>query len=145
VCATFAGYEGTRIIEPADPSAECVIIFSFDSYDNYSRWEKSRERETCLLALHELVEGDVERERISGLDYWMQPAQKSGGNWPPSWRMTVAAFLAILPLSLFIPPLIKPLFFDQPLLGSVTAIAMVTVAMSYISLPLMVRIFRKWL
>lgn len=75
----------------------------------------------------------------------MQPKQKSGGAWPPSWRMTVTAFLAILPLSLVIPPLIKPLFVDQPLPGSVTAIAMVTVAMSCISLPLMVRIFSKWL
>ena len=59
--------------------------------------------------------------------------------------MTLAAFLAILPLSLFIPPLIKPLFTTQPLLGSVIAIAMVTIAMSYVSLPLMVKIFRKWL
>jgi len=145
LCATFPGYEGTRIIEPADPTAECIIIFSFDSYQNYCRWEKSPERSASLLALQELVEGEVARERISGLDYWMQPEQKASRTWPPSWRMTVAAFLAILPLSLFIPPLIKPLFIDQPLLGSVTAVAMVTIAMSYVSLPLVVRIFRKWL
>lgn len=145
VCATFPGHEGTRIIEPADPNAEHVIIFSFDSYDNYSRWGNSPERKACLLELQDLVEGEVAREQISGLDYWIQPEKKSGGTWPPSWRMTAVAFLAILPLSLLIPPAIKPLFVDRPLFGSVTAVAVVTIAMSYVSLPLMVRIFRKWL
>jgi antibiotic biosynthesis monooxygenase (ABM) superfamily enzyme len=145
VCATFPGYKGTRIIEPADPDAERVIIFSFDSYDNYSRWENSTERRACLLELQDLVEGEVAREHISGLDYWIQPEKKSGGTWPPSWRMTAVAFLAILPLSLFIPPAIKPVFVDSPLLGSVFSIAAVTIAMSYVSLPLMVRVLRKWL
>lgn len=145
ICATFPGYQNTRIIEPADPGAERVIIFTFDSYENYCGWENSPQRRDCLKELRELVECEVLREQISGLDYWIDPDKKTSGSWPPSWRITAAAFLAILPLSLFIPPAVRPLFPDTPMLGSVVAIAAVTIVMSYISLPLMVRVFRKWL
>ena len=123
-----------------------MTIFSFDSYDNSRVWETSPQRKACLQELQELVEGQVVREQISGLDYWIEPGQKKvGGGWPPSWRMTAVAFLAILPLSLVIPPVIRPLFPTMPILGSLAAIAAVTIVMSYISLPLMVRLFRKWL
>ena len=145
ICAGFPGHQGTRFIEPVDPGSERVIIVSFDSYDNYCRWEQSPQRRECLEKLQKLVVGEIAREQISGLDYWLQPQEQTNRSRPPSWRMTAVAFLAILPLSLFIPPAVKPLLADQPLLGSVLAIAIVTIAMSHVSLPLMVRVFRKWL
>ena len=145
ICASFPGYQGTRVIEPADPCAERIIIFNFDSYENYCGWENSPQRKECLKELHELADGEVLRQQISGLDYWIDSDKKSSGTWPPGWRVTAVAFLAILPLSLFIPPAIRPLFPGMPVLGSVVATAAVTVVMSYISLPLMVRIFRRWL
>jgi antibiotic biosynthesis monooxygenase (ABM) superfamily enzyme len=145
ICATFPGHQGTRIIEPANPEAERVTIFSFDSYENFLAWESSPQRKSCLEKLNELVEGEVLREQISGLDYWIAPGEKASATWPPSWRMTTIAFLAILPLALSIPPFFRPLIPNMPILGSILAIAAVTIVMSYISLPLMVRIFRSWL
>ena len=144
VCSQFTGYQGTRIVEPTDPSAVRVTIFSFDSYENYRLWEKSIERHESLEKLDQFIEGEASREQISGLNYWMSPALNSN-SWPPSWRMAVVAFLAIFPLSHLIPPLVRPLLPNYPFLGSVLAIAAVTILMSYFSLPLMVRLFRKWL
>jgi antibiotic biosynthesis monooxygenase (ABM) superfamily enzyme len=144
-CSEFPGYGGTRVIEPSNVESEWVTIFSFNSYQNYDRWINSPERGRCLSVLNRLTEGEVSREQISGLDYWTGPAAKKSGSWPPSWRMTGVAFLAIFPLSYFVPNLVRGLFPHQPMLGSVLAIVAVTVLMSYISLPLMVRIFRRWL
>lgn len=144
-CSVFPGYGGTRVIEPSNVEAEWVTIFSFNSYHNYDRWINSPERARCLNVLHRLIEGEVSREQITGLDYWTGPAAKKSGSWPPSWRMTAVAFLAIFPLSYFVPNLVRGLFPGQPMLGSVLAVVAVTILMSYISLPLMVRIFRRWL
>lgn len=144
-CSTFPGYGGTRLIEPSDVEAEWVTIFSFDNYENYDRWIHSPQRAECLEVLESLIEGDVSREQISGLDYWTPPSAKFSASWPPSWRMTAVAFMAIFPLSWFIPELVRGFFPSQPIIGKVLAIAAVTVVMSYVSLPLMVRIFRRWL
>jgi antibiotic biosynthesis monooxygenase (ABM) superfamily enzyme len=142
VCSRFPGYKGMRTIEPKDVQSDWVTIYSFDSYENYNRWINSPERALRLKILHSLADAETSREQISGLDYWLAPKASS---WPPSWRMTLVAFAAILPVSMFIPPLIRPLFPTLPLLGSLLAVAAVTVVMSYISLPLMVHLFRRWL
>jgi antibiotic biosynthesis monooxygenase (ABM) superfamily enzyme len=144
-CQAFPGYQGTRVIEPADPTAERVTIFSFDSYDNYRRWELSAERRRCLAALDEVVEAPPRREQISGLSYWFDGPRRQGAGWPPSWRMTAVAFLAILPLSWFIPPAVRLLLPQHPALAGILAIAAVTVVMSYVSLPLMAFLLRRWL
>lgn len=144
-CSQFPGYGGTRVIEPTDVEAEWVTILSFDSYENYDRWINSSQRAQNLAVLGRLIEGEVSREQISGLDYWMAPPTKASRSWPPSWRMTAVAFLAIFPLSYFVPDLVRGLFPSQPFLGRVVAMAVVTILMSYISLPLMVRVFRRWL
>jgi antibiotic biosynthesis monooxygenase (ABM) superfamily enzyme len=142
ICSRFPGYKGLRTIEPKDVQSEWVTIYSFDSYENYNHWINSPERTLQLKVLHNLAEAETSREQISGLDYWLAPKTSS---WPPSWRMTLVAFSAILPVSLFIPPLIRPLFPTLPLLGTLLAVAAVTLVMSYISLPLMVHLFRRWL
>jgi len=142
VCCEFDGYLGTRIIEPENPDSERVTIFSFDRYENFLQWEKSKERLICIQKLDALVDSPIHREKISGLNYWMQP-ELIENKWAPSWRMTAIAFLAIFPLSYFIPPLIHPLFPHHPFIGAVVAIGIVTILMSNVSLPLMAKLFKK--
>ena len=140
---SFPGYLGTRIISPTDADADWVTIYSFDSYENYCRWMESEQRRRCLKTLEGLVEGSVHREQITGLDYWFGPDQKN--SWPPSWRMTMVAFLAIFPLSWFIPPTVRQLLPGYPAAATVLSIIAVTLCMSYLSLPLMVHLCRRWL
>ena len=140
----FKGYLGTRMIEPANPDGEFVTIISFDSYENYCIWEKSEVRKHWLEQIEALVEGSSLSEHFSGLNHWFDP-QADGKNWPPDWRMALIAFLAIFPLAYYLPPLMAPWLPDHGFLAAVISIGIVTVLMSYISLPLMVKIFQRWL
>ena len=138
----FEGYLDTRMIEPADSSGEFVTIFSFDSYDSYCSWERSDERRHWLEKIEELVEDNSRSEHLSGLNYWFDP-HADGKTWPPDWRMTLVAYLAIFQLAYYLPPLIAPWLPAQKFLAAVFSIGIVTVLMSYVSLPLMVNIFKR--
>ena len=140
----FSGYLGTRVIEPNDAKSPWIIVFSFNNHTNFSVWINSKERAEGIEQLTPFIEEAPDHEVITGINYWMEN-EKKNRSWPPSQKMTVVAFFSIFPLSYFIPPLIKPYFIDQPLLGSIIAIAVVTVIMSNISLPIMVRLFKRWI
>ncbi len=141
-CSRYPGYRGTRTIEPSNADSDWIVIYSFDTCEHLDHWLSSDIRAERVRVLDSLVIGEGQREHISGLDYWFAPKES---HWPPSWRMTVVAFLAILPLALFIPSRVEALFPTQPFLGSVVAVAVVTLVMSYVSLPLMGWLFRRWL
>jgi antibiotic biosynthesis monooxygenase (ABM) superfamily enzyme len=144
-CSRFPGYSGTRSVEPKDSNSDWVTIFSFDDYNHYERWISSDRRAQCIGQLDSLVEGQISREQIHGLHYWFEAGSDSGHSWPPSWRMTGVAFIAIFPLSFFLAPFVKAQMPNHPLLGTVAGIAAVTCVMSYVSLPLAVHLFRRWL
>jgi uncharacterized protein len=144
-CNGFSGYCGTRIVEPRNEGDEWVTIFSFNNYENYETWINSEDRSQGVKVLDSLADGETAREQIHGLHYWFEPDTKAGRSWPPSWRMAAVAFVAIFPLSFYLAPAVRNQMPNHPLVASVLAIASVTCVMSYVSLPLAVRIFRRWL
>lgn len=142
VCKTFDGYVSTKMIEPPNPEGDYVTIITFDSYPHYQAWEESKQRNELLAKMEDVIDGEVSREQIVGLPFFLGKREKL---WPPNWRMVLVAYLAIWPLVHFLPPLINPLLPEQPLLQSLLSTAIVTVLMGYVSLPLMQFLYRKWI
>lgn len=143
-CSRFPGHLGTHRIWPAEARGEHVTIISFDRYEHYRRWEESQERSDWLDKVLPLTEGKAVREHIEGLNYWLMPAKK-GRAWPPDARMVLVAFCAIWPIVHFVRPALAPFMPQQPLLASLASTAIISLIMGYISLPLMVKLFRRWL
>ena len=96
-------------------------------------WEHSDERRHWLKQIEALVEGNSSSEHLSGLNYWFDP-RADGKTWPPDWRMTLVAYLAIFPLAYYLPPLMTPWLPKQSFFAAVISIGIMTVLMSYISL-----------
>ncbi len=144
-CSQFAGHLGTQRIRPLDPRGEHVTIISFDKYENYQTWEESGERSRLLDRVKPLTEGRPSREQIEGLNHWLLPGTGKARAWPPDFRMVLVAFLAIWPIVHFVRPALAPYLPEHPLLASISATAIISLIMGYLSLPLMVRIFRRWL
>ncbi len=144
-CSQFAGHLATQRIRPVDPRGEHVTIISFDKYENYQTWEESEERSRLLDRVKPLTEGRPSREYIEGLNHWLLPGTGNARSWPPDFRMVLVAFLAILPIVHFVRPALAPYLPEHPLLASISATAIISLIMGYLSLPLMVRIFRRWL
>lgn len=144
-CQKFEGYLGTRLIHPTDSSEPYVTILSFDSYQNYRTWLTSDVRKGWLQKVEGCTEGAESIEELSGFDYWLGVETDKVRSWPPSFRMNMAAYVAILPLVSFVLPALQPFMPDNPVISTLLSTAIITLLMGYISLPLVARIFRKWL
>ncbi len=144
-CQKFAGYLGTRVIHPADPAEAQVTIISFDSYPNYQAWMNSEVRREWTQKVKAITKGSAAIEQFSGLDYWLGTESTQKSSWPPSFKMIVVAYIAIWPLVHFVSPLLQPYLPTNPLLASLISSAVITPLMGYLSLPLVSRIFHKWL
>jgi antibiotic biosynthesis monooxygenase (ABM) superfamily enzyme len=144
-CQKFEGYLGTRLIYPTDSSEPHVTILSFDSYQNYRTWFTSDVRKSWLEKAEKCTEGAVSIEELSGFDYWLGSESDRARSWPPSFKMNIAAYLAILPLVSFVLPTIQPFMPGNRVLGTLLSTAVITLLMGYVSLPLVARIFRRWL
>lgn len=144
-CSRFEGHLGTQIVRPVDPRGEYVTIISFDRYENYQAWEESEERSRWLDQVRPLTEGKPSREHIEGLNYWLTPIGEQKRAWPPDFRMVLVAFFAIWPIVHFLRPLLAPYMPTHPLLASISSTAIISLVMGYVSLPLMVKLFRRWL
>ena len=144
-CQKFEGYLGTRLIHPTDSAEPYVTILSFDTYQNYRTWITSDVRKSWLKKVEECTEGKVSMEELSGFDYWLGADTDKGRSWPPSFKMNIAAYVAILPLVSFVLPTLQPLMPDNPVISTLVSTAVITLLMGYVSLPLVTRIFRKWL
>lgn len=140
----FKGYLGTRMINPDTPDGEYVTIFSFDNYDNYEVWRQSERRNDLLKQMEKIVRKE-KAQHFSGVDYWFEGAKRSRGPTFPSWRMVLVVFAAIFPLVYFMPPLIDPFLPTHPFLAILVSVAITTLLMSYVSLPLMAWLFQRWL
>lgn len=144
-CQKFEGYLGTRLIHPTDSSEPYVTILSFDSYQNYRTWITSDVREGWLKKVEKCTEGVESIEELSGFDYWLGVETDKARSWPPSFKMIMAAYIAILPLVSFVLPALKPFMPNHPVVSTLLSTGVITLLMGYISLPLVARIFRKWL
>ena len=67
---------GIDIIRPTNNSkskSEYVIIFRFNKYDNFEKWEKSTIRNEWLQKGRELAESDYDVQKLTGLEFWFTP------------------------------------------------------------------------
>ncbi len=147
VVQDFPGLLGTNIITPSDPaSREYIIIFRFDSYDHLLFWERSAERRAWLAVAQPWIEGEVKVRKISGLEYWFSVPEKPGTPPPPRWKMVAITWLALFPVVLVLPPLLLTLIgtLPYPMPPFFVTGAMV-LTMTYLVMPLMTRLFRRWL
>ena len=145
----YRGYMGVQVIEPHSSSdREYVIIVRFDSYEHLKIWNASDIRQHYLEELHTLTEDESTYEYQSGLEYWFSLPEMPGQMPPPRHKMAFIIWLALTPLILSIPPITEPLLSELGLIKPIPVLitcAILVVLMTYAVMPLMSRIFKKWL
>lgn len=145
IAASFPGHLGMNVIRPSGASREYVTIFRFDTYEHLQAWENSSECTRWRNRVGELTEG-VQKQMVTGLEYWFNLPGNAASEPPPAPKMMVVTFVAIFPLSLFLPPFLLPFLTPLPsLLQSALITITMIVTMTYAAMPLMIRIFSGWL
>lgn len=127
------------------PSSYYVIIFRFAKAGQLEAWESSHERAQLLAEVKPMTEHTTV-EKVSGMEYWFQLPGHAGKAPPPRHEMAVVTVLAIYPLVMFFVPFMGGLLKDLPHPAATffTACTMV-VLMTWIVMPLMTRLFARWL
>lgn len=145
--AQFPGHMGGFLIEPDTPGLGAYhMLFAFDTEPHLQAWKQSAQRQAWLARIAEVTYGDSAMRVLSGLEGWFALPSAQTKTPPQRWKMAVVTWLGIFPLVLVlsntIGHLIAPI---SPLLGVVVVTALVTVAMSWVVMPGLARLFAGWL
>lgn len=151
-CEQFPGFIGSRVLEPHDQYGNTEdgkhsfnVVVRFASFEDLQRWEQSPEKAACYRKLQPLIEAQS-ISRMSGFEPWFP--SPGGPGAPPRWKMCLMAFMAVYPIVLIVRLSIGPVVSEQslPLWLAVFIMSIPTsLLMSYVALPGLTRLFRKWL
>lgn len=140
----FHGFLGGGALRPGAVGGEWHVVYRFDSAATLAVWESSPERAAWLASAEDLVH-DTKVARHTGLETWFSLPGRTAPA-PPRWKMASVTLLAIVPLVMAMNVLLLPRLAGWPLLARTLLFSgTLTSLMTWVVMPRMTRIFRRWL
>lgn len=125
---------------------EYFTIFQFDTPDNLNKWKKSN---TLKKYLDEMKQYTLSKSKISqheGLEIFFNESQTTT---TPSYKKVVIRIIAVYPLIIAVGKLyhkFNPWEENIPFeLGLFFQVIVISILMTYPVMPILTRVFRKWL
>lgn len=150
IAGGYPGHLGVDVIRSKSGGLHLfTCVLRFHSTEAMQSWLESDERKQLVQeAAPMLADGDQTQVNPHN-EFWFNPVADEAGA-PPRWKQACVTFLVILPLSLLIPLLWKPVFALSPWLsGYLVSNALVTVTIVllvvYLLMPGATRLFASWL
>ncbi|MBT3322280.1 MAG: antibiotic biosynthesis monooxygenase [Anaerolineae bacterium] len=145
----FNGHLGTKIIRPPNHNiSDYVVIIRFDHYKNLKKWEDSLIRAKWIEKAIDFTEGEVQIQKLTGLEYWFTLPKAPLETPPPRYKMAIVTFLALFPtinlVNFILNPLLEVLNLQGIFQMAITVMVTVTL-MTYLIMPMMTRLFASWL
>lgn len=128
---------------------EFITIVQFDSVENLTDWENSTLRSHLLGQLDELIEGDIRRKSVVGLEgMFDSPSAASTGQLkpPPKHKMAILVIAVIYVMLLILRPLINSVTTFLPAWAQLFFVVVTQVIiMTYVVMPSLTRWLSNWL
>lgn len=142
----FPGHQGASILRPRRPGGEYVIIYRFTTYAHCRAWEESAERARWLERLGDMVEGEPQVKRVTGLETWFDLPDVPATVKPSPHKMALVLIVVVFVLVWALNLLLGPFIASWPLPLRVLAIAIIQVLlMTYVVMPKVTKMLRGWL
>lgn len=143
----FKGHLGVNVIRPHDHAhPEYVVILKFDLYDNLKQWLESDTRRQWLERLQPLIEKPEAVQTLTGLETWFTLSSKPLKSPPPRYKMALVTWLGVFIPLVVISRLLAPLLSGLPvLLNQLITTGLMVVLLTYLIMPRLTQLFRKWL
>ena len=143
----FPGHLGGHVLRPEGPKSNLYqTLFAFDDQAHLDAWTGSRERLDIVERLLALSEGETGLHVLSGLEGWFALPAAPTRRPPPRPKMALVTWMGIFPLVLILFHTVAPILAPISTILSIFVItAIVTVAMTWVVMPLLVRLLAKWL
>ncbi len=139
-----AGVQGASMLvpPPGSSSPEFGILRTFANAQERDAFYASPMFKTWEDRIKPLTEGEPVHRQLTGLEAWFRSPQ----NPPPRWKMAIATYLGVVPvimgLSLTLGPLIRSWNF---VVNNLVFNACVVVLLTWVVMPLIIRILNRWL
>lgn len=143
----FPGHMGGFLIPPEADEGCWRMLFAFDNDVNLQAWTGSVERQRWLQRIAQVTHGDAATRVLSGLETWFALPSARVKAPPPRWKMALVTWLGIYPLVQLVAhtvtPALGPLL--PPWLTAIVGTAAITVAMTWLVMPTLVRLLAGFL
>ncbi len=137
------GVLGVHLISPppGSSSREYGILRTFATEHERDEFYGSKFFERWQQHVAQLTEGDRTYRELHGLEAWFRTTAP-----PARWKMALVTWLGVWPTSLVVGTLLGARLSGLPLLVSSGIIAaVIVVCLTWIVMPMLVRLFQAWL
>lgn len=143
----FPGHQGMTVLRPsAATKNQYVLIYHFDSYAHAQVWEESPERQHWIDQLPALVEGETERKKVTGLEFWFDLPTVPVTAKPSTPKMVLVMSVLVYSLVLLFSTLLAPLIGTWPAWAKLLIIIPTQVTlMTYFIMPRVTKLLKNWL
>jgi len=139
--ADFPGNLGVSLLHPGPDSSEYHLVYRFTDDESLAAWERSPQRRIALAKAEDMVD-DVRYARAQGLESFFTRGPRPG----PRWRLTLLTIVAVFAITSTFQQLVVPHLASWPLeLRLVLSAFVIVIAMGHLVMPLLTRLFARWL
>ena len=141
----FPGNLGATVLVPDAPaSGRRIVIHRWADEPSMHAWEVSEERNRLL---HEAEQFSTHQDqRATGLETWFALRGLGMVRPPPRWKMFLVTLLGAYIVGLLVALILAPWLSEAPLLMRQAAITVAfTTLLTFVVLPRLTRLFRRWL
>ncbi len=140
----FPGHISTSVIAVGD--GRYYTLQQFDSHAHLQGWLESSERHTHLNDLGELADDTPEPTALTGMETWFRMPGQVMARHIPRWKLIIVTFCVIYLLSSLYNANIAPHLHSWPFFARTAVLpACMVVLMTYIIMPNITKLLRKWL
>ena len=149
IAQTFPGHGGVDLIRPPKGSRTYIVVPHFDTSEHLERWISSDARKRFIAEIEPYLEGGDQAEIRTGLEFWFTPPD-SEQKHARTYKQFLITWSVILPLTIFVPWVLHPLFRMVPFLGlpgirNLLISATIVGLLTYVIMPRYTRMAARWL
>jgi len=140
-----SGVLGAGMVVPpsGSDSREYGVLRTFHNEQDRDDFYKSPLFKAWQERVKPLTEGDPVYRKLHGLEAWFR---NSGQPDPPQWKMALVTYIGVDVVTTLLLWALGPLIQDWPFLIRNSAFNVVVVTcLTWLAMPLLTRVFRKWL
>ncbi|WP_277883970.1 hypothetical protein, partial [Nostoc sp. FACHB-888] len=121
-------------------------ILKFDCYGNLKTWLESDIRREWIERLQPLIEKPEDIQTLTGLETWFTLSDKPMMSPPPRYKMVLVSWLGVFFTLPQLNRLLVPLLSGLPvLLNQLISTGLGVALLTYVIMPRLTQLFRKWL
>lgn len=141
----FPGTSGSLVLRrESDGGVDFSIVQRFEAAKDHDAWLASPGFARWKERVAPPVPTSDHVHRYSGMDAFFVSAKAPAA--PPRWKMAVVLFVAVYPMSLAMSAWAAPVLARvSPLAGALITSVVMVIAMTYIVVPLLTKLFERWL